>query len=163
MRDLQQYVITCKSELDALNIPYSKNIVVQDADINAWGRCRRFRDGTYLIQINSVLLSDDTNGDAGLKDTIIHELLHTVYGCMRHNTLWKHYANIVNIRYGYNISRVATCDDTGVSNDYLRNKSKYILCCDKCHTEFYRQRLCPVVQNTWRYRCHCGGTIQRIK
>lgn len=48
-----------------------------------WGQCTCLGGNNYAISINVILLRDDTNID-GLKNTIIHELLHTCPNCMKH-------------------------------------------------------------------------------
>lgn len=68
-----------------------------------WGQCRKIGNN-YIIEVNQILLREDTDID-GLKNTIIHELLHTCKGCMKHTGEWKQLAEKVNRYYGYNIKR----------------------------------------------------------
>lgn len=38
--------------------------------------------------------------------TIVHELLHTCEGCFNHGAKWKYYAEVMNNKYGYQITRI---------------------------------------------------------
>ena len=59
----------------------------------------------------------------GLKNTIIHELLHTCVGCMNHKAKWKFYADKVNRAYGYDdIKRTSTADEKGVKEVIRKRK-----------------------------------------
>ena len=108
MRDLQACVLSCMRELDALKIPYSKNVrfVVNNRAVSRLGLCRKAPNG-FIIEIAAVLLDERTDERTGLRDTVIHELLHTCRGCMKHTGKWKEYAERVNLAYGYDIKRVS--------------------------------------------------------
>lgn len=56
-----------------------------------WGQCKRVSGG-YSININIDLL-DERNDYKGLENTLIHEILHTVDGCMNHGPNWKRAAD----------------------------------------------------------------------
>jgi len=81
MRNLDEYAIQCMEELDAIGIEYG-NIIEVKVNTRAkkrWGQCRAVPGG-YSINISVVLL-DERNDEQGLKETIIHELLHSCKGC----------------------------------------------------------------------------------
>lgn len=80
-----------------------------------WGQCRKIGNN-YIIEVNQILLREDTDID-GLKNTIIHELLHTCKGCMKHTGEWKQLAEKVNRYYGYNIKRCDSADEKGISEE----------------------------------------------
>ena len=83
-----------------------------------WGQCQRKGSG-YYINISDRLLQDDVPIKA-LKDTIIHEILHTCNGCMNHGTTWKNYADKVNKAYGYNIKRCTSAEEKGFDMDNIK-------------------------------------------
>lgn len=156
----QQYLwevtIECMRELDALNIPYGK---VREVTINTrakrrWGQCREVR-GLYYISISDRLLE---NKD-GLKNTIIHELLHTCPNCMNHKEPWKAVASKVNKAYGYNIKRCSGAEEKGVEPvEY-----KYVFKCKKCGVEVKQMRASKFTRNPRNYKCGCcGGEFERV-
>ena len=162
MRDLMTYAKICMQELDAIGIRYGK-ILRWEVNTKAkrrWGQCCTVPGG-FTININVDLL-DENISDEGLKNTIIHELLHSVKGCRGHDKNWKRYATMVNRAYGYNIKRCSSEEEKGVHRD-KEQFAKYILECKVCHTKFYMQRMCGSVRNP--ELCHhigCGGSLIRI-
>lgn len=165
MRDLMTYVKVCTEQLDKVGVPYSKNILEWKINTRAksrWGQCKKTIDG-YIIEVSVDLLNEE-NDVEGLKNTIIHELIHTCDGCNNHGTLWKMYAAMVNSAYGYNIKRSSTCEEKGVNYE-VRKKSnaKYVLECSECHQQFYYQRTCFAVKHP-EFCSHkgCHGNLKRI-
>lgn len=113
MRNLLQIANECMKELDTIGIEYGKIVKWEIATRTSsrWGQCKYFngrnnKDG-YSINISYFLL-DDRNDIEVLKNTIIHELLHSCYGCMNHGARWKALAGKVNNELGYLIQRCAT-------------------------------------------------------
>lgn len=154
----------CEKELDVLNIPYAKGITysVNTRATSRWGQCRY--DGktkSYSINISNVLVDPSTV--SGLKNTIIHELLHSVPNGMGHTGEWKKFATIVNNHYGYDIKRVNTSVEKGVE---LKNNdnSKYVFICEGCGQIIRRNRRSKFVDNPQNYKCgKCGGKFKQIK
>lgn len=109
----------------------------------------------YTISLNKVLLPNKR----ALEQTLLHELIHTLPGCMNHGKKWKTVADYCNNVYGYNISRTNSAESLGVTtSDY-----KYIIRCQKCGKENGFQRMSNVVKNYRTYHCICGGRLERIK
>lgn len=129
MRDLQQIAQICFRELEALGIVCGS---VQAFRVNTrakrrWGLCK-ILPGGYQIEIAAVLLREDIPL-ASLKDTIIHELLHTCPGCANHGAQWKALADKVNRAYGYNIRRLASPAEKGVPDEWIppqRVRRRYV-------------------------------------
>ena len=161
MRNLEKYVICCMAELDAIGINYG-NILEVKVNMRAktrLGRCRKTSKG-YLIEINSNLL-DESIKELYLKNTIIHELLHTCEGCMNHGTNWKRLADKVNRVYGYNISRVGSLPKEKDVKEII--KPNYIIKCSKCGKTYSRIKKSKLVQHPEHYRCgRCGGKLNLI-
>lgn len=79
--------------------------------------------------------------DQTLKDTIVHELLHTVPGCLDHKGKWEMYAELVNRRLPqYTIKRTASWEEKGIMIDRGEPVYRYILQCSNCGAEFPRER-----------------------
>ena len=158
MRDLNTIAVECMRELDAIGIQYG-NILRFEVNTRAkkrWGLCKSVPGG-FIISINKVLL-DEKNDISGLKNTIIHELLHSCKNCMNHGEEWKRLASLVYAKYGYNIKRCSSADEKGVvaqtvSGERADQKVNYIIKCSKCGTETKRERVSDLVLRPGRYRC----------
>ena len=100
-----------------------------------------------------------------IKNTIIHEIIHCLPYCNNHKDEFKKYANCINEKLGYDISRVGNKEqDYEKSNiEYEENVNfKYKIICEKCKQTFYRQRLMKNL--TRKYRCGiCGGKLKTFK
>lgn len=136
MRNLNDYAKRCMTELDDIGIEYG-NIIEFKVNTRAkkrWGQCKAVPGG-YSINISAILL-DERNDEQGLKNTIIHELLHSCKGCMNHGENWKRLATKVNRAYGYNIKRCSSADEKGVQEETRPIKTareiKYIVKCNGC-------------------------------
>ena len=99
-----------------------------------------------------------------LKDTLIHELLHTCEGCMDHGNIWRSYAEKMNRHYGYKISRCASEEDMNeeMLAETLKTK-KYVITCQDCNNKTYYVNNCKTVKNPHFYRCKCGGKLKSEK
>lgn len=164
MRNLEFYALECMSELDAIKIKYSPNIsfVINTRAKARLGLCKKIGN-SYVIEISKILLDEHIDVKHGLKNTIIHELLHTCRGCMKHTGKWAELAAKVNAAYGYNIKRASNSSD-GIIPPWLQAQPKYIILCTGCQTEITRIRRSPLVDNPQNYRCaKCGGKLERIK
>jgi len=118
--------------------------------------CCYCQQGVYAIEVAARLLEDPVL----LRETLLHELLHTCPGCRNHGEKWKGYAGIVNQNMGTNIQRTVQVEGRPVS--LRRDEVKYILRCEACGREIKRMRMCKVVKSPWRYRCLCGGRLKRV-
>ena len=168
MRDLKKNADECMRELNSLGIRYANSIefIVNVRAKKRWGQCRRKPDGTYVISINVELLKEK-NDLRGLRDTIIHEILHTCEGCMNHGKKWKRYAERVNKAFGYNISRCASAAEKGVHRDEnleVKNIDKYAIRCECCGRTHYSSKLTKTIKHPERYYCgFCGGRMARVR
>lgn len=161
MQDLNALAQECMAELDAIHIPYSKNVVfeVNSRAKRRWGLCSHLSGGLHRIQIAKCLLEDGVPLD-GAKNTVIHELLHTCPGTNGHKGLWKEYAEQVNRAYGYNIKRVSSSEEKGldpVSDD----DAMYVLKCTRCEATWRYFKLTNSVRNY--KRCHCPDCFSPLE
>lgn len=158
MRDLNMIAAECMAELDALQIPYREveNFVVNTKAKSRWGRCQISPTGKFIISISDRLLAENASMN-GLKNTIIHELLHTCIGCMNHKAKWKFYADKVNRVYGYDIKRTSTADEKGVKEVIRKRKVNHKYVCAGCGQVVTRERDRGF---EIKYRCgRCGGNF----
>lgn len=141
MNDSKEYsrlvslVDEARKELDALGIPYGKISMLEVSHtVTSYGDCRKIGESSYRIRVNKVLLAEAA--DTIVKETIIHEILHTCPGCMNHGKTWQAYASVVNDAYPrYRISRLSSCNRTHVR---LKNRdtAKYVATCMSCNKEY---------------------------
>ncbi len=164
MLDLQKCYRECKAELDSIGIKYGNIVSIQSANLSSsvWGRCTRNGD-IYKIEINNILL-ESAESYRGLKNTIIHEMLHSCPNSMHHTGSWKNLARIVNSKLGYSISRCSSEEELGVKIDAMEQDYKYACKCNKCGKTLYRNRICNLIKYPSNYaHKNCGGTFVRIK
>ena len=160
MKDLKKMAQECMRELDAIGIEYGE-VVSWEVNTRAkqrWGQCRHLGGNCHSINISSRLLQDDVSDD-GAKNTIIHELLHTVKGCDNHGLNWQREAEKVNRAYGYNIKRCSSAEEKGVPETEATPRTvKHKFVCECCGQIITRTRESNFTKNYKDYRCgRCGG------
>ena len=147
-------------ELEGRGVPVSPHIRPQ-VQVNTRAKrrlgCCIFRDGLYTIEVSASILDNP----ALLRETLLHELLHTCPGCRDHGPVWKRHAAQVNQAMGTAIQRTVKLE--GAAQPLRQEEVKYILRCESCGREIKRLRMCKVVKSPWRYRCLCGGKLKRIQ
>lgn len=168
MRDLNAVAKECMKMLDDIGIKYGKVVEfkVNTRAHKRWGQCK-YITGGYSININKIFL-DEKNDINGLKNTIIHELLHTCKGCMNHGPEWKRLASKVNNAYGINIKRCSSANEKGINKctKPMRKiiKYKYEVQCKECGHIYKRTKMSNVVQYPEQYYCgYCHGELKRVK
>ena len=146
-----------------------KALGIKAGNITAWklnsrakrrlGQCTKHSDGTYEIQIAKRLLTEKQVAEMDVKEVIIHEILHTCYGCMKHTGRWKIYAEKMNASYGYHISRTKNLEQLGLPDDTVKRREiKYVYVCAGCGQRVERTRACKFTRNPQRYCCgRCGS------
>lgn len=170
MRDLKKYTRECIEELKGIGI-FPGNILGLEINTRAkkrLGSCTpKYGKGRniigYDISVNGILL-DERYPEKALKNTIIHELLHSCEGCMSHRNRWKELAEKVRRELGYDIQRLSSKDHEGIPFEAGSQKPRYMLQCQKCGQIYTRKRCSKVVQHPERYLCgKCKGKLVEIK
>lgn len=128
-----------------------------------WRRTVKYEKfNVHHIEISKWVLELD---DIIIKNTIIHELIHCIPFCNNHGLKFKQYANYINQKLGYNISRLGNKkEDYEKSNvEYAEEKQyKYKIQCTKCGQEYLRLRLNK--NFTRKYRCgKCRGKLEIVE
>lgn len=156
MKDLILIANECMANLDNIGIEYG-NVVKWKVNTRAksrWGQCSK-KGNEYTIEITNELLKDDVS-DKATKDTIYHELLHTVKGCMNHGKKWQDLADLVNDCYMMNIKRTTSSEEKGVqlkTDEYYKYKFK----CSNCGCVVRKSRQSKFTKRYTEYGCgHCG-------
>jgi len=151
------------NEAQGLKIPVpdtiSEEIIINPRPRKRYGCCRK-KGTIFSIEISEFVLVCEEDK---VKQIIAHEVLHTCRGCYDHGEKWKKYADAMNKAYGYNIKRVSSLDELGLSGSEEGangRKVRYIIKCRKCGREYPRQRASRVTQNIKKYRCVCGGKLE---
>lgn len=141
------------------------NLRINNRLKSVYGRARRIGN-EYTIEIAGELLNSATND--GIKNTIIHEILHTCKGCMNHGENWKRKADIIKNKYGIEIKRTSTMEEKGYTKESIErveermNSYKYIIGCD-CGAEWKYKSMCNSVRHPERYMCStCKKKLKRI-
>jgi len=150
-------------EAQELKIPVpdtiSERIIINSRPRKRYGCCRK-KGREFSIEISEFVLGCE---ESKVKQIVAHEVLHTCEGCYDHGEKWKLYADAMNKAYGYNIRRVSSLEELGLSpkeEGKGDTKVRYIIKCRKCGKEYPRQRASRVTQNIKQYRCRCGGKLQ---
>lgn len=105
---LQKTYLECVADLEAIEIPISNNITKVEINTRAqsrWGMTHKRYDADhnvyYTIDINVELCTGLVND--GLRETMLHELMHTCDACMNHGDTWLSYVEKCNSIYGTKI------------------------------------------------------------
>lgn len=109
-----------------------------------FGQIKQIRSDYYEIELNSIHNQVDT--PQSVKETIIHEIIHSLPGCMNHGTRWKAVCDKYNQTYHTHLSRQST-PSKEYMNSIPKTQNKYALICDKCKHEWYYARNTKLVQS----------------
>lgn len=144
MKNLNKLFDEVMEDIQALDIPVRdvSELVSNKRFTRTWGLCERLRrvNGkvSFKISIAESLL-DDSLDDMAAKNTIAHELLHTIEGCMNHGPKWNSWASLLK-EFGYTIKRTTSCAEKGIDADQHFNY-KYAITCKSCgHTCKYLKK-----------------------
>ena len=109
---INRMLAECTALLKELNVPVSSSVcptVKLIGTRRTLGRCCKRGDSKshseyeYYIEISRYTLN---NPEKSIRNTLIHELLHTVPDGMRHTGEWKKWAKYVSSKTGYTIQRL---------------------------------------------------------
>lgn len=129
-------------------------VIINSRAKNRFGACRK-TTGKYdfQIELNSQLLHAE---EKKAMNTMVHEILHSAKGCMNHGVTWTKYADIMNEKFGYDISRTSSYEQLGL----VAPKAKFVVKCKGCDAKFNRHRKSKLITHTHRYRCGmCNGNL----
>lgn len=173
----------CIEELKSINIEIDENkigkidISFTKRKTKRYGCCRQEEPDKSTIYIkNRIIYYRKYNkhhieiskwlmelNDEIIKNTIIHEIIHCFPNCNNHGKEFKEYAQIINQKLGYNISRLGNKEEDykKSSLDYNEEKLKYKykIVCETCGIVYYRQRMTKNFEK--KFRCgKCRGKLK---
>lgn len=112
------------------------DIKVNNRLSRALGRCCRKSNG-FLIEMNRDWIADNVD-EQGVKNTIAHEILHTVEGCFNHSPRWKEQTRkLMAFCPEYSIDTTTSAWEYGYKPS-MRYKYKYT--CSGCGQTVYKKR-----------------------
>ena len=109
---INRMLAECIELMKELGVPISDSIcpeVILVGTHSYYGRCnskgslKRYTEFDYYIEISGHTLQ---NTEKSLRNTLIHELIHTVPDGICHTGEWKKWAKYVSEKTGYNIQRL---------------------------------------------------------
>lgn len=166
MKDLKKLAAECEEDMLSICIQPGRinRWIVNKRAKCRWGQCKQYLPGLFDISIAERLLQD-TVSDQAVKNTIMHELLHTVKGCHGHKGKWKELAAKVNrMLPQYTIKRATSCEEMGLEYVPSVRTNRYAVKCTHCGKEYYREKECKLTQHTDDYRCGvCNHPLKRIR
>lgn len=154
-------------EARALNIPVPNNIY-KEVKVNGrpkkrFGCCKKEK-GVFYIEISGFMPEKLGINSFKVREVIAHEVLHTCPECYSHGIKWKKYSEQMNEAYGYNLKRVSSFEEMGITGMEEKEKNiRYVIKCHKCGREYPRQRFTCVMKKINAYRCSCGGKLSVVK
>ena len=138
-----------------------RSITVNPKINYAWGRCIIYNTGACRIEINRKLMRR-TVPETSLRDTILHELCHTVENGRGHKNGWRLAAEKIRQSCGISLSTTGTADELQVfESDH--EKAKYVFKCCGCGQIVKKNRRTRFVDHPEFFKCGiCGGKFEKI-
>lgn len=112
----------------------------------------------YKLRVSTIFehYTDNSIAKVGLMNSMIHELIHTIPGCMNHGPQFKRHCRIVNSNTIYNIQTTAEPAESFVAAQKVE-KNKYVIKCPHCGQEYTYKRKCKAVEYPFLCRCSTCG------
>ena len=133
-----------------------------DYDADMYDEDEYYIDHEYKVYLNPNCLKFSEDAEKIIKETLAHELCHTMKGCMNHGPDFHRNGNIIFKNFGYKIDTTADEDASRYFNSLLP-EHPYMLQCVSCDKKFYQDRLSDPVKNPGRYKCACGDNLNSYK
>ena len=156
-------------ELKAIGVRVETTVNDYSLDLNEralsrFGRCTkktRFGKNRYIIQLNNFHNLIDTEKD--VKNTLAHEIIHSMPNCMNHGEVWKRIALKYSKAYGIDIARTGSykkynqfrkeheaqkINSTGTNIKI--SKYKYAITCTCCGKEWKYQKRSKIVELAYK-------------
>lgn len=115
----------------------------------------------FEIALNPILLQFEDSDERMIKDTIAHELCHTLPGCLNHGNEFHRKAGIIKNLLGYTIDTRADEETSKAASKVLFDNAPYKVICQNCGNEIRVLRLNDMAKQCYSYRCKkCGEPYQ---
>jgi len=128
--------------------------------LNRLGRCTCIGRNRYRISINEQFLK--LANPENVHNTIMHEVIHSLPGCMNHGKEWQNAAKKVNANYNFTpITRLHDLAEDKHYENYVKSNYHYSIECEKCHTKWNYMKKTKTYSacKEGRARCSCGSRI----
>lgn len=131
-------------------------VIFNTRAIKRYGQCKRLGQNHYEISINKKFAQFCKRED--VKNTIVHEILHSLPNGMNHKGQWSRYANMINYKLPhYHITRTSRYEG------YAETKPtpKYTVYCPHCENKQWNYYKAGEVvknllgNNNRHYHCPC--------
>lgn len=162
MTDIEERVIWYRHKMIQLGFNVRPiRMVGTTTTAKGMGWCYQYGDGTVKILINKYLIKV---GGEGLKETILHELCHAVYGCVNHGAEWKRVAKEVGTYFNIKIEQHASAEKIVACRKVGLARPKFIVCaeCGEKYSYFRKGKTVKYIEAGNRdgiYSCsHCGSS-----
>lgn len=151
LSEIQHEIKNCQSDLISLGLSPGivADVTLNSTAKNLFGRCKKRQTGDFQIEIMTYLNAHRTAQE--LKQTIMHEVIHTLPGCNNHGPNFQAVARLVNTIKGYSVSTRSTLS-AAIHNklDY-----RYRLICTHCGEELKRYHRKPAITGR-HFHSSCG-------
>lgn len=138
--------------------PYIYKIEFKEKSKSYWAKIGKNskKHSGYFLRIGGLfnLIPDEELAKIRFQSTIIHELIHTIPGCMNHGSKFQRICYLVNTKYPqYKLQTATGAEDFGIQLD--EPIPKYKIICKCCGKEYLYQRKPKL--NINMYKCSkCG-------
>jgi len=132
---------------------------------------KRNDNNNYTLKFNKNFFLIGENNC--IKDTIMHEVIHSLNDCMTHTGKWLDVAKEVNSTYNYNVTEeynvfkyneILEKQETLIEINEIAERKKWIIYCPECGAETYKYRRCKTLYDIYysnygisKHRCKCGN------
>lgn len=156
--DLRKEVENCLCKIKEIGLINNDERNINDYEfgfnnrkLNTYGTCKTIKQNTkFLITLN--LLYSQYGTIEQIRNTIMHEVLHSLPNGYGHKGKWKQYASIVNSKYSeYHISRTSYSKEYNLAlkENVIPN---YTLICPNCNETWRYQRKTKIISNLLHYK-----------
>ena len=125
---------------------------------NNFGKCAQERGSTnFTLSFNSNYIKYAS--PEHVHETILHECIHSVPGCMNHGAKWKAIGEYMSTHYQFTTPTRLTHDEN-YNKNYLRAKTnyytyKYAIVCDSCGKTWRYKRKSRIIDSAPKGTCTC--------
>ena len=135
---------------DVLNKTY--NVVINNRAIKILGYCKREALNRYTITINAKAIAVCPPEE--VHNIIMHEVCHSVDGCMNHGPNWKAVAEKVNSNYQF--TPITRTSDDEAYQAVLKSSYKHQVTCERCGNTSRYIRMTSTIKACIAGHARCG-------
>lgn len=138
--------------------PYIHKIDFKNKSKSYWAKIGRNskKHSGYFLRIGGLfsLIPDENIARIRFQSTIVHELIHTIPGCMNHGKKFHLICALINKKYPeLSLQTSTSCEEYGIMVE--KRVPKYIVKCTKCGKKYFYFRMPNY--DLHNYVCNCCG------